>query len=53
MAITGGRGKTWLLRCFEEEEEDEEHQGQARDVRVKEFGVRSNPGGGLLALRWL
>jgi hypothetical protein len=28
------------------EEEKEEHQGQAQDVRIKEVGVRSSPGGG-------
>jgi hypothetical protein len=28
-----------------EEEEEEEQQGQAQVVEVKEFGVRSNPGG--------
>jgi hypothetical protein len=28
-----------------EEEEEVEHQGQARDVRIKEVGVRSSPGG--------
>jgi hypothetical protein len=30
---------------WEEGEEEEEHQGQARDVRIKEVRVRSSPAG--------
>jgi hypothetical protein len=39
--LVGNRGGE-----VEKDEEEEEHEGQARDVRDTEVGVRSNPGGG-------